>query len=300
VCDSLGNATLYLDTPFDPAPITISISGHNKYRYQQTGMIFIDSPPIRDLTANVEENTVILDWREPDYLDDNAPDFYAIYRDGNKIKTLSSDFLSYQDEDQLGWNTNFDYCVKALYSVQASIPVCLPVKTDPYCDIVGGITSSVSGKAVALKWMIPEPIAPDNYSVYRDGVFIKETTKSIIIDVVPEDDTKYEYCVVAHYKDCEPEPVCVDVVVGSPISIKEIQAELFQIYPNPATNYVTVIGSTMQRIDVRDITGRIVCEVNPHGACQTNISVAELENGLYFLRIQTDENILVKRFTIIR
>jgi hypothetical protein len=300
LCDEEGKTNLHFDDPFELASATLSISGHNKFRYEHQGIIFIDAPPVRDLTANVDETVITLEWKEPDFSNDNAPDYYAIYRDGSRIKTLLPDYLTYQDEDELSWNTNYEYCVRAFYSIHVSSPVCLTVKTEPYCDIVGKISSAVSGKAVAVQWKMPEPIAPEKYSVFRDGVFLMETTKLFIIDEVPEDDTEYEYCVVAQYDACDPEPVCLKVIVGSPDGITETQSELFKIYPNPANNYVTVVGSTMQRIEIYDITGRTICEININGASQTNISVSGLENGLYFLRIYNDDNVFVKRFTIIR
>jgi len=304
LCDAEGNAHLSFDSPCDLAAATLSISGHNKYRFEIHGITFIDAPPVRELTDKVNENVVTLSWKEPEITDGNFPDFYAIYRDGIMIKKMPSDYLTYQDNDQLSWNTNYNYCVRAIYSIHASAPVCLPVKTDPFCDVVGNISSRVLGKTVVLEWIKPVLFLPEKYSIFRDGVFIKDAAKEkdFIIDQVPDDDTKYEYCVVARYEDCEPEQVCMDVIVGSPEGILEGEAEWFQMYPNPAHNELNIACGErqMEKIEIYDIMGRTIREMNINNTSQTVFSVSELKNGSYFLRIYTNEQVFVKRFAIIR
>ena len=300
VCDNEGNAFLYLDEPVDLASVLLSISGHNKYRYEQQGIEFTDAPPVRGFSAIVDGITVNLKWQKPEVLKGNMPDSYIIYRDGVSIKKLDSNTLAYQDEDQLSWFTDYEYCVKALYTIYASNPVCLPVKTEAYCDIASNIRSTVNNQTVTLFWDKPDPIAPEKYSIFRDGEFLKETTKLFTVDNVPEDDTEYEYCVLAEYDGCDLESVCLKVAVGNVVGIAEQQAELFQIYPTPAHDYITVKGTEMQHIVIYDITGRIVREIDPNNASQTNVSVSGLENGLYFLRIYTEGNVYTKRFSVTR
>jgi hypothetical protein len=291
LCDEEGNTQLVFETPYDLASALLSISGHNKFRYEHLGIVFIDAPPVRYLTANVDKTVITLDWKEPDFSAGNAPDYYAIYRDGIKIKTLSPDYLTYRDEGELSWNTTYDYCIRAYYSIHVSSPVCLPAKTDPYCDIVGKISSAISGKTVAVQWKKPEPIAPDNYSVFRDGVLLKETTRLYIIDEVPEDDTIYEYCVVAQYDDCEPEPVCLNVVVGSPIGISETKKELFQVYPNPATGELRI---TNYELRIKDIVIYDVYGKKQNGKWKMEneewkVNISHLPAGIYFVKINTEQ-----------
>jgi hypothetical protein len=304
-CDEAGNVVLTFDAPLDLASALLSLTGHNKFRFEQQGLEFVETPPVRELTASVDEIVVTLEWQEPDYRDDNQPDSYAIYRNGNRIITLSSDELSYQDTDELSWNTTYDYCVRALYSVFASPPVCLPVKTDPYCALAGNVRSSVSKKAVALQWEQAGLIAPKEYTVFRDGEFLKETTKLFIIDNVPEDDTEYEYCVVAQYDDCELEPVCLKVIVGSPVGISEAQTEGVHIYPNPTTGELRITNYELRitNIEVFDVFGRKVEAKFPSNLLEgwqpqadgVVLDISHLQSGIYFVKVFTEEGEVVKK-----
>jgi hypothetical protein len=385
VCDEDGDAVLVFDEPFNPASVLLSISGHNKYRYEQQGITFTDAaPPVRNLTDEITNVfKVTLKWQEPDLSGGHEPPTsYAIYRDGTKISTISSDKLTYKDMVPYP-NTTYDYCVKALYTGYASAPVCLSVTTDLYCAIVKQLKTSVKEKRITVYWSTPD-FAPEKYSVFRDGVFLKETTESIVIDNVSKENTEYEYCIIAHYLDCDSEPACIKVksgvvcgaidnfdytvdelsvtlswdhispnqlieyvitrdsdvikettetsftdivpeenteyqycitakfdkcfsdekcetiTSGTKVGIAEEQAELFRIYPNPAYNYITVTGAAMQQILIYDITGRMVGELNPNGATQSTISVSGLENGLYLLRIYSEGELFVKRFSVMK
>jgi hypothetical protein len=302
LCDGTGNVVITFDTPVNLALVVLSLTGHNKYRYEQQGLEFVEVPPIRELTAKVDEIVITLEWQEPDYKDGNQPDSYAIYHNGSILKTLPADELSYQDTDELLWNTTYEYCVRALYSVFVSNPVCLPVKTDPYCDIVENLTSTVNGKIVVLRWEKPELFAPKKYSIERDGVFLKETTALFSVDNVPKDSTEYEYCVFALYEDCDSEPICLNVKVGIPTGISETQAEWVQIYPNPTTGGLTITNYELRITDVEvyDIYGRKTASNHLLiSSSNQQVDVSHLPNGLYFLRIYTEDSILVKRFIIV-
>ena len=299
-CDSNGNTNLYFDTPCNLSSALLSISGHNKFRYEHQGILFIDAQPVRDLTAHVNETVIVLEWKEPDYTDGNAPDSYTIYRDGTKIKTLPPDCLTYQDEDQLSWNTNYDYCIRAFYSIHASNPVCLTAKTDPFCDIVGKIKSSVNGKSVAISWNEPEGFLPNKYIIYRDGVFLKETqkTKLFIIDIVPEDDTVYEYCVVAQYDDCDPDPVCINVIVGSPVGILETETDLLHIFPNPTTGELRITNYELRITDIEIFDANGKMQKSRKAGKQNGemvIDISNLQAGIYFVKITTEQGEITKK-----
>ncbi|MDR2970898.1 MAG: C25 family cysteine peptidase [Bacteroidales bacterium] len=385
VCNEDGETVLAFDAPFNPASALLSITSHNKYRYEQQGITFMDAPPpIEDLKAEVTDVIKItLKWQTPNLSGGHEPPTaYAIYCDGKKIATVSSDTLSYQDIASSP-STTYEYCVKTLYPGYTSVSVCLPVTTDLYCGAVTQLKAFVDEKKITIYWTVPD-FTPKKYTIFRDGEFLKESFAPMISDDVPREYTEYEYCVIANYNGCDSDPTCIKVKSGiscgiidyitatvdtlsitlswkyissnKPIQyvlirdgyvikktkktsytdvvpkegteylyciiaefencntdricetiksggttdITEQQPELFQIYPNPAYDYITVMGAAMQQIFVYDITGRIVREINPNGAVQSNISVSGLENGLYLLRIHSEGNVLIKRFSVMK
>jgi len=79
-------------------------------------------------------------------------------------------------------------------------------------------------------------------------------------------------------------------------------------YPNPAFNelYVTYTSLTGQPVAMRltDITGKCVQAVSigktTIGINKTNISVAALPQGIYFLQLQIGDNVVNKKISVIR
>ena len=75
-----------------------------------------------------------------------------------------------------------------------------------------------------------------------------------------------------------------------PLAAKRAPAETTaQLYPNPATNSVTVASVLgTQSLRLLDATGRVV-RLQPSTTTETRISVAELPNGLYLMQWLTPE-----------
>ncbi len=94
--------------------------------------------------------------------------------------------------------------------------------------------------------------------------------------------------------------LCIRPVVGKSyyIGIQDIDTGAVQLFPNPASSTLHVggIGSNrLASIDIFDLTGRLLL----HSAYQNEISLSELTNGLYFIRITTtDGNISAKKFMV--
>ena len=73
------------------------------------------------------------------------------------------------------------------------------------------------------------------------------------------------------------------IISAVPDGIEEDEDVTISVYPNPAHNFIhveTMCTSSLQRIDLYDITGRKVLSTT-----ETEINVSELESGVYFIRI---------------
>lgn len=72
---------------------------------------------------------------------------------------------------------------------------------------------------------------------------------------------------------------------GTATSISEQQPQVLQVYPSPATSYLTVVGARpMTGITILETTGRTVMNVAVNGP-DTDIDVASLPQGRYFIRV---------------
>ena len=73
-------------------------------------------------------------------------------------------------------------------------------------------------------------------------------------------------------------------------------AELISVFPNPATDNVTVVadGTDMQMITLHDMNGRLIFTKNTNEN-RTDISVGNLQAGMYILKVKTSAGMAVKR-----
>ena len=69
------------------------------------------------------------------------------------------------------------------------------------------------------------------------------------------------------------------------------------LYPNPANDYINVQCSTfnVQSVEVIDAYGKVINTVNVIDN-PTRINVSSLANGIYFVRVTTDEGVATKTF----
>jgi hypothetical protein len=73
---------------------------------------------------------------------------------------------------------------------------------------------------------------------------------------------------------------------GNPTNILEQSVENIMIYPNPIQNYLTIAGiEKSSNYQVVDITGKVVLQGKLYGS-NNQISIEELVNGIYFLKIE--------------
>ena len=84
------------------------------------------------------------------------------------------------------------------------------------------------------------------------------------------------------------------LLTESPITATHTPLTEQVFYPNPSSNYITCTHSG--QVQIINTKGEIVVERNV--AANTSINIADLETGLYLLKIQDDENIKTNRLTI--
>ncbi|MBP6566854.1 MAG: T9SS type A sorting domain-containing protein [Saprospiraceae bacterium] len=67
-----------------------------------------------------------------------------------------------------------------------------------------------------------------------------------------------------------------------------------QIFPNPATNMINVQSDEdVRRVNIYNIAGQLVMSLNSENI--ESIDISALHNGLYFVRVETEENVYTER-----
>jgi hypothetical protein len=77
------------------------------------------------------------------------------------------------------------------------------------------------------------------------------------------------------------------------VTIEEPATSNFEVYPNPANDFITVNGITQSQVTILDITGKTVSSVN---AMQQRIDISLLAPGVYFVEATTARGIQQKKF----
>jgi len=98
----------------------------------------------------------------------------------------------------------------------------------------------------------------------------------------------------------------VKYIAGSGVGINEVapKAEVSNLYPNPAKNYVSINydlkGATQARLEIRNILGSVVKVVEINETKGTiRVDVSDLTNGVYFYSfIVNDEVLMAKKLVI--
>lgn len=87
-------------------------------------------------------------------------------------------------------------------------------------------------------------------------------------------------------------------VTATTLSTDDFVSSKFSVYPNPTNDLVTVSNNgsiQINKVSILDINGRTVKSLNYNGVTETQINVAELNAGIYFMNIDTNEGIATKK-----
>src|SRR5690606_35951710 len=82
------------------------------------------------------------------------------------------------------------------------------------------------------------------------------------------------------------------------LSAANFLAEKFNLYPNPATNVVTITNNenmVVQQVAVYDTTGKLISTQNFSEQAKIQLNVEHLASGTYLLHLQTAQGIAVKK-----
>ena len=208
------------------------------------------------------------------YVQNFSPDdpvYVTAYTLNQSVKNLV--YGTYKgSNDRMGWLREKEVVIS-----------CNPVR-DLYAEAFGDIPE------VALRWTEPESGSTGNllgYRIMKDGILLEELPQAQqeYFDNDVDFDETHEYIVIAIFDDgCEAEsdPLSVTVIWDA---IHENGKEA-KIYPNPANDVLHVEGSEVILVEVDNIMGQSVLNVNENFK---SINIDSLQNGIYFVRLKTND-----------
>ncbi|MBA4154842.1 T9SS type A sorting domain-containing protein [Flavobacterium sp.] len=80
---------------------------------------------------------------------------------------------------------------------------------------------------------------------------------------------------------------------GTVLALPTTEKAVFSVYPNPATDFITVNGASasIKAIQVVDINGRIVKSLKFDGITETQVNISDLNAGVYVITVSSEEGV---------
>ena len=153
-----------------------------------------------------------------------------------------------------------------------------------------------------ITWDAPEGNNPTGYNIYVNNELVANNTKELSYSNTHNSDY-YIVEVIALYGDKK----SVGVIRSSFPENEEDENDSdttnlvsnyenrFEIYPNPANDILFINAEDeINEVSILDIYGRQLPIAN--GQQPTAINISELKSGIYFIKIESDKGVCIKRF----
>ena len=226
----------------------------------------------------------------------SIPLMYHVYRDGEKLTEQPISSLTYTDTSVSETET-YQYCITAVYDYfYESNPVCKDVTVCNTCQTITEITTETTSESITIKWEYDN--TETSFDVYRNDVFLENTTTSHYTDNTVSYNETYIYCIIPIQQCCENVKTCSPPVVLTNIAEKE--TDTFAVFPNPASKTIIIKGKNITKVMIYNSLGQSVAKFE----CTKNDIIHDISlypEGLYFLQICSKDNVTVsKRLLIAR
>lgn len=152
-----------------------------------------------------------------------------------------------------------------------------------HCYPVQNLNISNEESTVVVTWDAPEAGTPTAYNVFVNNELVAENTTDLSYSFNAEN-ALYIAEVVAMY-DNDRSSVGVVQTFNLTVDVNEYQENTYNIYPNPADNYVRIVGDNIRTVNIYNCLGALVdsFEINDNNL---EISTSKYNTGIYFINIQ--------------
>ena len=175
----------------------------------------------------------------------------------------------------------------AIIGVVSKVMDCLPAT-----DLV--VTYDTDCTAATLTW---SPSEDNAYNVYRDGARIASNVVAPTYTDLTFDPTKeHTWAVRVICEDDETAAVQATKDKCKGDGLNDIVKNGFTIAPNPANSIIKITAETIfNRIEVINFLGQTVIS-QPNSNNNTTLDISTLNNGVYFVRIVSENGTSVQKF----
>ena len=149
---------------------------------------------------------------------------------------------------------------------------------------------------VNLTWKAPESTDLIGFDIYRNDVLIDSlppSTVSFSDNTKELDNGNYKYCVIPVYPiECDLDEKCFETNIN--VGVINYKDNI-TIYPNPATNLITISSNRVLAVKVYNNIGQLI--LNEYNTNEINVS--KLTNGIYILSVEISAGNTIQKKIII-
>jgi len=150
----------------------------------------------------------------------------------------------------------------------------------------------------------------NNAQVHFEIPSLGISVTKIVFDLLPLPETTEDYppsfisfhsknnCMVQYTPTVKLDNVKISAIKYSPVSIVDILASKFNLYPNPVDDVVTISNKeniNIEEVIVYNINGKIIKTHTFHYQDTVQLNMQEMQAGVYLLHIKTNQGEIVKK-----
>lgn len=157
---------------------------------------------------------------------------------------------------------------------------------------VVNLAATAEADGIALSWEEPDgSVGTPEYNIYRGTELVTTVTETNYTDEITGDG-EYSYSVTAVYGSYETEKATVSIIITG---IKK-STIITAIYPNPTDGPVNIESEeTIHTIQVFDMNGRMVLNMNNLNTNKETISLYDQASGVYLIKVNDAINRIIRK-----
>jgi len=233
---------------------------------------------------------------------------FLITMDGEYLAFAGPTDREFMHEGEFG---EHEYCVRPIYPGEMVLPdhnygwsmgcpVCATSSGDlcaPVTNLVGEYQNIEGMEGLYIDWEEPEGAV--SFILYLDGEQATELSPGDhpIFIAVPNGFPAFtmNVGVVAVHEGCVSEMQQVDIFYDDVVE----NSDKVALFPNPTNGNVTIQAAGMSHVTVVSVLGQVVYESDVD-ADELTINMGQFNAGLYMVRINTANGVVVKRVTVMQ
>ena len=157
-----------------------------------------------------------------------------------------------------------------------------------------------------IEWDTPEAGEPVAYNIYVDGILVVENYTELsyqtqnMAELMYSDNDFHVAEVVAIYANGMTSVPVAKVIVNDWVGMKEVEETRFNIYPNPAKDFVklSAAGCQISSVKVYNCLGVLVEEFEVD-TNEIEINTSEYSSGIYYISIEGDKSVKTERLIVL-